>query len=209
MKDSYGRQPAGRTKATNRRQELELEDPTRRVDWKEEVISWIKVIITAALIAFVLNTFIIANSKVPSGSMENTIMTGDRVIGLRLAYRFGEPEFGDVAIFRFPDDPEIYYVKRIIGVPGDIIDIYDGHVYRNGSEVPLDEPYLKEPMVQAPPLHYEVPADHYFALGDNRNLSADARVWINTYVPKEYMIAKVYFRYYTRTKGEKPFKWVK
>ena len=110
--------------------------------WKEEVISWIKIIITAAVIAFLLNNFIIANSRVPSGSMENTIMTGDRVIGSRLSYYFGDPQRGDVAIFHFPDDPtgKIYYVKRVIGLPGDIIDIRDGKVYINNSDTPLDEP---------------------------------------------------------------------
>ncbi len=85
--------------------------------WKKELLEWVKIIVSAALIAFVLNTFIIANSEVPSGSMENTIMTGDRVIGSRLAYLFDEPERGDIVIFRFPDNEKIYYVKRVIGLP--------------------------------------------------------------------------------------------
>ena len=112
-----------------------------------EIKSWLGIIITAAVIAFCLNTFIIANSHVPSASMENTIMTGDRVIGFRLSYLFEEPERGDVIIFRFPDDEKTYYVKRIIGIPGDVIDIKDGHVYLNNSDTPLDEPYIKEPMI--------------------------------------------------------------
>ena len=70
-------------------------------DWKAEIISWIKIIIAAAVIAFVLNNFIIANSKVPSGSMENTIMTGDRVIGSRLSYRFGDPSAATSLSFTF------------------------------------------------------------------------------------------------------------
>ena len=80
----------------------------KKPGWKEEVWEWVKIIVSAALIAFVLNTFIIANSEVPSGSMENTIMTGDRVIGSRLTYRFKDPERGDIAIFRFPDNEKIF-----------------------------------------------------------------------------------------------------
>lgn len=168
------------------------------IDWRAELISWIKIIATAAVIAFILNNFIIANSKVPSGSMENTIMTGDRVIGSRLSYLFSDPERGDIVIFHFPDDPtnKIYYVKRIIGLPGDTVDIKGGKVYLNGSETPLDEPYIREDMIPELPAHYEVPEDSYFMLGDNRNHSADARRWENTYVKEEKIIAKVLFRYY-------------
>lgn len=175
------------------------------VNWKEEIISWIKVIIAAAVIAFVLNNFLIANSRVPSGSMEQTIMTGDRVIGSRLSYLFEEPERGDVAIFHYPDDPtgKTYYVKRIIGLPGDVVDIRDGKVYLNNSETPLDEPYLPEDMIPEPPAHFEVPENCYFMLGDNRNHSADARRWKNKYVEKDKIIAKVLFRYYPGIKKVK------
>ena len=110
---------------------------------RSEIISWLQILLAAACIAFVLNTFIIANSRVPSGSMENTIMTNDRVIGSRLSYSF-RPGAGDIAIFRFPDDESLFYVKRIIGLPGETVDIINGAVYINGSETPLDEPYLKE-----------------------------------------------------------------
>lgn len=167
-------------------------------NWKEEVFSWIKIIIVAAIIAFFVNNVLIANSKVPSGSMETTIMTGDRVIGSRLTYRFSDPQRGDIAIFHFPDDPtgKIYYVKRIIGLPGDTVDIRGGHVYLNNSETPLDEPYIREEMIPEPDAHYEVPEDCYFMLGDNRNHSADARRWRNTYVQRDKIIAKVLFKYY-------------
>lgn len=167
---------------------------------KAEIISWIQILVTAACIAFVLNTFIIANSKVPSGSMENTIMTNDRVIGSRLTYRFSAPAEGDIAIFRFPDDESVYYVKRVIGLPGDVIDIRDGKVYKNGSDTPLDEPYLKEEMFPEEDMHFEVPEDSYFMMGDNRNFSYDARYWEHTFVKRDKMIAKVLFRYWPLNK---------
>lgn len=169
-----------------------------KTSWKREVWEWVKIILSAAAIAFVLNTFIIANSEVPSGSMENTIMTGDRVIGSRLSYKFTDPERGDIAIFHFPDNEKIYYVKRIIGLPGETVDIVDGKVYIDGSETPLDEPYIREEMIPEPPMHFEVPEDCYFMMGDNRNYSQDARRWENTYVKREKIIAKVLFRYFPK-----------
>lgn len=172
-----------------------------KTNWKKELIEWVKIIVSAALIAFVLNTFIIANSEVPSGSMENTIMTGDRVIGSRLSYRFEDPERGDIAIFRFPDNEKIYYVKRVIGLPGETVDIIDGQVYITGTDgemEALEEPYLREAMIPEAPMHFEVPQDSYFMMGDNRNYSLDARRWKNTYVKRDKLIAKVLFRYYPR-----------
>ncbi|EHI55504.1 hypothetical protein HMPREF9333_01219 [Johnsonella ignava ATCC 51276] len=161
-----------------------------------EILSWISVIVIAAIIALVLNNFIIANSRVPSASMENTIMTNDRIIGLRMAYLFSDPQRGDIVIFKFPDDEKVYYVKRIIGIPGDTVDIINGKVYLNNSKTPLDEPYIKEAMLPEAPMHFEVPDGGYFCLGDNRNSSKDARRWINTYVHKDKIIAKVVLRYF-------------
>ena len=202
------------------------EKEKKPVNWKSEIISWIQILVAAAAIAFVLNTFIIANSRVPSASMENTIMTGSRVIGSRLSYHFHEPERGDVVIFVFGYDcktcgttyqetPEgvcpvcgradkrnstIYYVKRIIGMPGDTIDIKDGHVYLNGSDTPLEEPYLHEEMETPKELHYEVPEGQYFMMGDNRNYSLDARYWQNHYISRDKMVAKVFFEYFPTPK---------
>lgn len=172
------------------------------IDWKAELISWIQILVTAAVIAFVLNTFIIANSRVPTASMATTIMAGDRVIGSRLSYKFGEPERGDIAIFVYPDDEargiKTYYVKRIIGTPGDTVDIIDGKIYINGSDTPLDEPYLHEEMEAEPPQHYEVPEDSYFMMGDNRNNSNDSRRWKHKFVKREKLIAKVMFQYFPK-----------
>ena len=190
-----------RTESSERRKKKaheEDEKEKKQGGLGKEIFEWVKIIVSAALIAFVLNTFIIANSEVPSGSMDNTIMTGDRVIGSRLSYRFEDPKRGDIAIFRFPDNEKIYYVKRIIGLPGETVDIVDGKVYINGSDEPLDEPYIREPMIPEAPMHFEVPENSYFMMGDNRNYSMDARRWENTYVKREKIIAKVLFRYFPK-----------
>lgn len=190
-----------RTESSERRKKKaheEDEKEKKQGGLGKEIFEWVKIIVSAALIAFVLNTFIIANSEVPSGSMENTIMTGDRVIGSRLSYHFEDPKRGDIAIFRFPDNEKIYYVKRIIGLPGETVDIVDGKVYINGSGEPLDEPYIREPMIPEEPMHFEVPENCYFMMGDNRNYSMDARRWENTYVKRDKIIAKVLFRYFPK-----------
>ncbi len=217
----------------------------------KELLSWLEVLVIAVVAALLINTFIIANSTVPTGSMENTIGQGDRVIGSRLSYTFGEPERGDIAIFRFGwicnrcntaqgegEAPEtcpncgekithpktLYYLKRVIGMPGDKIEIrQDGTVkqselesfvdfeapgdfadsdaelitaavYINGEK--SEENYLKEPMLYTGDMEFTVPEGCYFMMGDNRNNSLDARYWDNPYIEKEKIIAKVIFRYY-------------
>ena len=163
------------------------------IDWKAEIISWIQIIVAAVAIAFVLNNFIIANSRVPTGSMIPTIMSKSRVIGSRLSYINSDPERGDVVIFHFPDDPtgKTYYVKRVIGLPGETVNIVDGKVYIDDSETPLDEPYLAEPM-EGSWGPYQVPEDSYFMLGDNRNNSLDARFWDEQYVKKDKKIGRAH-----------------
>lgn len=167
-------------------------------DFKKEIREWFFILLTAAGIALFLNTFIIANSRVPSNSMETTIMTGDRIIGSRLAYITGDPQRGDIVIFNHKIDTsgkETRLVKRVIGLPGETVEISGGRIYINGSPEPLDEPYLHEEMRWKDD-RFEVPEGCYLMMGDNRNYSRDARVWDDPYVPKKKIIAKVLFRYF-------------
>ncbi len=162
-----------------------------------ELLSWIVTFSVAILLALVLKNYVIINATVPTGSMEHTIEPGDDLFGLRLTYRFSEPERGDIIIFKFPDDESQKYVKRVIGLPGEKVTITEGKVYINDSEEPLEEDYLKEEWVQATgPFEFEVPKDGYLVMGDNRNDSYDARYWENTYVTKDKIIGKAYFIYY-------------
>ena len=173
----------------------------KKSNFKTELISWVKVIITAVVIALALDFLVIANAVVPTGSMENTVPVGSRIIGFRLYYLFEEPQRGDIVIFKFPDDEKKDYLKRIIGLPGDTVDIVDGKVYINGSEEPLDEPYLAEvPVGSYGP--YVVPEDSYFMMGDNRNYSNDSRFWETTYVTRDELVAKAFIMYYPA------FKWL-
>ena len=209
----------------------------------------------AAVLAFCLNNFIIANSTIPTGSMQDTIMAGARVFGSRLKYTFGEVERGDIAIFVYgykckgcgqsyretdegvcpycgredKKNSVIYYVKRVIGMPGDHIEIKQtgtadasefhnikigknadgssvevpiGTVYVNGEAI--TETYLPEPMIvdgqQFPEVDVTVPEGSYYMLGDNRNNSLDARYWGEyNMVSRDKMVAKVYFKYWPLT----------
>ena len=107
---------------------------------KKEVISWVKTILLAAVLAGLVNSFLIVNAEVPTGSMENTIMAGDRILALRTSYWFDEPEAGDIVVFRYPDDEtgKTLYVKRIIGTPGDTVEMSNGTVYVNGKALQED-----------------------------------------------------------------------
>jgi signal peptidase I len=176
------------------------EKTEEKFNLKKEIFSWIRIIVFAVVIAYLINNFIIINANVPTGSMENTILPGDRMIGLRTAYLFSDPQRGDIVIFKFPDDETQTYVKRVIGMPGDKVVIKDAKVYINDSEKPLDEPYLPEEWTYMngsdEVLEYNVPEDSYFVMGDNRNHSADARGWINKYVKKSKIIAKAEFKYW-------------
>lgn len=170
------------------------------INKKKEILEWIGILAIAAVIAFVLNTFIVANSTIGSGSMESTIMTGDRVFGSRLAYLFAEPERGDIVIFDHPTGPskeETRLVKRIIGLPGETVTIRDGQVYIDEEEMPLEENYLNEAM-QTADFSVQVAEGCYFMMGDNRNHSVDARSWGDPDVPEDKIIAKVLIRYYPR-----------
>lgn len=162
----------------------------------EEILSFVKIIVAAVIVAFIFSRFVIVNAEVPTGSMRTTIVEGDRLIGLRLSYIFSEPKRGDIVIFKYPDNENENFVKRVIGVPGDVIQIYNGHVYVNDEM--LIEDYILEPMEDDGEVHtYVVPANHYFMMGDNRNNSKDSRYWTNTYVSKDKILAKVFVRYYS------------
>lgn len=180
----------------------------------EELMSWVKPIVFAVVVALILDNFFIVNATVPTGSMENTIEPGDRLMGNRLAYIRSEPERGDIVIFKYPVNERENYIKRIIGLPGETVEILHGRIYINGSPNALEEPYLKEEwMIQNDGFIFEVPDGCYLMLGDNRNNSKDSRYWADEavkegltndrdealnycYVAKEKILGKAMFTYW-------------
>ncbi|MBP5772672.1 MAG: signal peptidase I [Eubacterium sp.] len=176
----------------------EFDDSEKSKRVAREIFSWVKIIVIALLVALIINNFIIINANVPSGSMENTIITGDRMIGLRTAYWFSAPKRGQVVIFKFPDNEDETFVKRVIGLPGETVHIKKGKIYINDSKKPLKEDYLKEPWYECNNYDepFKVPKDSYFCLGDNRNVSNDARFWSKKYVKRNKILAKAEFVYW-------------
>lgn len=170
-------------------------------DITAEIISWVKTIVFAVLFALCINNLVIVNASVPTGSMENNIMTDDRIIAFRLAYLFSDPERFDIVVFKYPDDESTLYVKRVIGLPGDTVEIKNGNVYINGSEEALNNSFIKEPQEVEKDMIFVVPEDHYFMMGDNRNGSWDSRYWVNNkYVNKDKILGEVVCRYFPNFK---------
>lgn len=151
-------------------------------------------IVGALLVAVLVKSFLIQVFWIPSESMVETLQVGDRVIVNKLAYRIGDPGRGDVVVFEpetFESEsivtkisrnllesvglrtPESDLIKRVIGLPGDTVEIRDNTLYVNGNA--LEEPYLPLGLVMRDEGPWEVPVDHYFVMGDNRNSSNDSR----------------------------------
>ena len=174
-------------------------DTEEKASVGKELFQWVLVILGAVILAFLIDTFVIVNAQIPSGSMENTIMTGDRVFGNRLAYKFSDPKRFDIIIFKYPDDESQLFIKRIIGLPGETVEIHDGNIYINGSDTPLEDVDIKEPM-EGSFGPYTVPEGCYFVMGDNRNNSRDSRYWENTFVSEDEILGKAVLRYWPLNK---------
>jgi signal peptidase I len=160
---------------------------------------WLLVGIPAALgWILVLRAFVAQAFKIPSAAMEETLLIGDHIFVDKYSYRFGSPARGDVIVFQFPPDPTKDYVKRIIGLPGETVEIRRPEVFVNGAR--LDEPYAVYRRAFAKKDGtFVVPADAYFVLGDNRDNSEDSRFW--GALPRQLIrgkVRRVYFSWDTR-----------
>lgn len=150
-------------------------------------------LLVALVLAFVIRTFVVQAYKIPSESMVETLLVGDHLLASKFAYgikipfthsniyRGDDPAYGDIIIFEYPNDPSVDYIKRVIGLPGDVITVRDKRLYRNG--MPVEEKYIRyeQPNIIEPirdnfgPV--TVPPDKYFVMGDNRDNSLDSRFW--------------------------------
>ena len=164
---------------------------------KTEIISWIKTVVMAVVFALVITNFVVVNASVPTGSMENNIMTGDRIVAFRMSYLINDPERFDIVVFKYPKDEEKLYVKRIIGLPGETVNVIDGKVYINDSAEALDDSFVNGP-IEGDYGPFHVPEGHYFMMGDNRHNSEDARTWDAEYkyVAENKLLGKVIFKYF-------------
>lgn len=164
-------------------------------------------------IVAVIRTFLVSPFQVEGSSMVDTLEDNEYIVINKLVYFLTDPKRGEIVVFRPPNDPKKYYVKRVIGLPGDVIVIRSGNVYVRAAgttkETPLDEPYLDAKSLgktfRHPPgsgdtsrQEYTVPADQYFLLGDNRQGSLDSRSFIVNdkpapFVPEQDIKGRVWF----------------
>lgn len=150
-------------------------------------------LLTAASLAILILLFVARAFTVDGPSMQPTLQSGERLLIDKISYYFREPTYGDVIVFRYPADPSQYYIKRVVGLPGDVIAISKGLLYVNGK--PIVEEYINGPTFGAfgP---YTVPEGHYFVLGDNRNNSEDSRSSRVGPIPRELIVGRAAVRYW-------------
>lgn len=147
---------------------------------RRELREWIKALAIAVCLAWVLRTVLVQPYRVEGPSMEASLHDTERLFINRLVYRFRSPERGNVVVIELPNE-DITIIKRIIGLPGETIEIRDGTVFIDGE--PLVEPYLDQPTLDIyDPL--VIPENHYFVMGDNRSNSRDSRSLSIGFVPE-------------------------
>jgi len=176
--------------------------------WLTVLKEYVEAIVVALILALIIRTFLVQAFKIPSGSMEDTLLVGDHLLVTKFAYdikipfldksivRTGDPKHGDIIVFEYPENRDTDYIKRVIGVPGDTVEVRDNVAYRNGQKV--DEPYKKLDQIPGDKADFgpvTVPADSYFVMGDNRDHSQDSRYW--GFVPRNYIRGKALMIYFS------------
>lgn len=142
---------------------------------KSVIREMLESVVIAVLLAAVIRLFILEPFFIPSGSMEPNLMVGDRIIVSKVTYYIKDPAPGDIVVFKFPLDPSRNFVKRLIAKGGDTVEIKNSILYVNNKAVA--EGYLPTGLLFQDFGPQQVPQNHYFMLGDNRNNSDDSRVW--------------------------------
>ncbi len=175
------------------------EKPVSAKPQKSKLRDWTEALVIAAVLALIIRSFVVQAFKIPSGSMEDTLLIGDHLLVNKFVYgvtlpfsderylSMREPKTGDVIVFEFPEDHDKSYfkrrdfIKRVIGVPGDTVAIRDKQVYLNGKPFRIDQQVYKESNTTQGPRDnmrtITVPPNKYFVMGDNRDRSFDSRFW--------------------------------
>jgi signal peptidase I len=174
------------------------EDSTERQPrpFYKGVLEWLFAIGLAVLLFFVVRNFLFRVAHVTGHSMEPSLNHGDMLILNRFSYLFSDPRLGDIVAFPYPEDPSEYHIKRIVGLPGDVIDLRDSRFFVNGE--PLDDAFSHEPVLALGDMVFPITVEegHYFVLGDNRNGSKDSRFSAVGTIPKRELVGRVLVRFW-------------
>ena len=182
-------------RSKEREAEKKNESEKKEKSTAQNILGTIAYIVGVCVFVFLILHFVGQRTVVNGSSMDTTLANGQNLVMDKLSYRFHDPERYDIIIFPGPEEfgQHPYYIKRIIGMPGETVQIKDGKVYINDSETPLDDSFVPEtPLGSFGP--YEVPENCYFMMGDNRNNSKDSRYWQNTYVQFDQIVGKAEVR---------------
>ncbi len=160
---------------------------------------WVEPIIVAIVLALIIRTFIVQAFKIPTGSMRPTLIEGDRILVSKFIYKFKEPQQGDVIVFKSPEDKKKDFIKRLIGLPGDTVEISNGTILINNKAANEDSIireryYYNRGDFGREDQAIKIPEDAYYALGDNSISSRDSRYW--GFLPKKYLIGKAFLIYW-------------
>ncbi len=177
---------------------------------KSTVREYFESIVITAIIALFATTYVVQAYKIPTGSMESNLLIGDHLLVNKFVYGIYDGPLarllpykglkrGDVIVFKYPLSPDVAYVKRLIGVPGEKLEMIGRTIYINGKALKEDyTQYIDPGSVYEHYGPFQIPPDHYFAMGDNRDNSQDSRFW--GFVPRDHIIGKalaIYWSYET------------
>ena len=196
--------------------------------WREyaEAILW------ALILALIIRTWAVQAFKIPSGSMKPTLLIGDHLLvskssyGIKLPFSdsvlipIGDPKRGDIVVFRFPEDPDKDFIKRIIGLPGDKLEVRNKEVYINGQRIKDPWAHYTDRVIldrnSGQPRDFfgpmEVPPDQYFVMGDNRDESYDSRFWFGNkggFVPRRDILGKAFIIYWSWQETSFGVRWLR
>lgn len=153
---------------------------------------FVETISMTAVVFLCLVTFVVQGFKVYGSCMEPNVQTGERLLGNKFVYRFGKPIRGDIVVFRYPPDPSKVFIKRVIGLPGETVEMRGGKVYVNNR--PIDERLYVRTAAHGDFAPRKISKGHVFVLGDNRDESNDSRFWGE--LPVDKIQAKAWLRYW-------------
>ncbi|MCD4655235.1 signal peptidase I [bacterium] len=163
-----------------------------------EIKSFTRICGLAFLFLYFFSNYIMTLYRIEGNSMNPVLVNGERVISCNLYYKLTSIQRGDVVAFTCPSDPRKTYIKRIIGLPGEVIQIRNGKIFVDNK--PIDDSFIPTEFRTKESLNpIRIPLGHYFVAGDHRNISSDSRVWATLYatspfVPRRYIMGKIFFR---------------